>query len=305
MAPARAAASAEAQSVVDSDLGEFVNLAEELAQAAGSITRQYFRQPLTIDNKADKSPVTEADRKAERAMRDLISAKFPDHGIFGEEEGMQQPKSSDTQYLWVLDPIDGTKSFITGKPVFGTLIALLRNGEPIIGVIDQPITKERWVGVKGHGTTLNEQKVHTRECPDISLAYLYATTPHMFSAEDHTEQAFNNVRDAVRTPLYGCDCYAYGLLAAGCVDLVVEADLKPYDYMALVPIVQEAGGVMTDWLGNSLMWRCAPDGYLMGSLPGEVVAAGSKGIHEHALKLLDWERLQEQEIPAYGSGASS
>ncbi|KAL3157581.1 hypothetical protein ABBQ32_012032 [Trebouxia sp. C0010 RCD-2024] len=190
----------------DIDLSQFVDLANELAEVAGSITKKFFRQPLTIDNKADKSPVTEADRQAEHAMRQKIAETFPDHGIFGEEEGMQQPRDTDAQYLWVLDPIDGTKSFIT------------------------------------------EQGVRTRHCKDISLAYLYATTPHMFSPEDNSEQAFNSVRDAVRTPLYGCDCYAYGLLASGYVDLVVEADLKPYDFMALVPIVEEAGGIMTDWL---------------------------------------------------------
>lgn len=289
----------------DSDLSQFVDLANELAEVAGSITKKFFRQPLTIDSKADKSPVTEADRQAEHAMRQKIADRFPDHGIFGEEEGMQQPRDTDAQYLWVLDPIDGTKSFITGKPVFGTLIALLRNGVPVLGVMDQPITQERWIGVKGQGTTHNKQAVHTRQCKDISLAYLYATTPHMFSPEDNSEKAFNSVRDAVRTPLYGCDCYAYGLLACGHVDLVVEADLKPYDFMALVPIVEEAGGIMTDWLGNPLKWRCAPDGYLMDSLPGEVLAAGDKGIHDAAVKLLNWDKLQEHETPAYGAGATS
>ncbi|KAF5832076.1 hypothetical protein DUNSADRAFT_12189 [Dunaliella salina] len=137
-----------------------------------------------------------------------------------------------------------------GKPLFGTLISLLYNGTPVLGIIDQPILKERWLGVAGMPSTLNGQPISTRPCQDISKAYLYATTPHMF--EGASEAAFNRVRDAVRIPMYGCDCYAYGLLAAGHTDIVCEADLKPYDYMALVPIIKGAGGCITDWAGGAL-----------------------------------------------------
>eukprot|EP00878_Enallax_costatus_P024755 GHUV01026440.1.p1 GENE.GHUV01026440.1~~GHUV01026440.1.p1 ORF type:complete len:201 (+),score=20.65 GHUV01026440.1:69-605(+) len=171
-------------------------------------------------------------------MRQLIQQSFPDHGVFGEEHGLMTGSSngSGDSWLWVLDPIDGTKSFITGKPLFGTLISLLHNGTPVLGVIDQPITKERWVGMAGQPTMLNGRPISVRQCGDIGNAYMYSTTPHMFAGK--TEKAFHAVRDRVRIPMYGCDCYAYGLLAAGHCDLVVEADLKPYDYMALVPIVE-------------------------------------------------------------------
>ncbi|KAK9811291.1 hypothetical protein WJX72_001256 [[Myrmecia] bisecta] len=264
---------------------EFVEAAHAMADAAAKVTTQYFRSKLLVESKADTSPVTEADRKAEAAMRQLVKQRFPTHGIYGEEAGLDLGEHA--EYLWVVDPIDGTKSFITGKPVFGTLIALLHHGYPILGIIDQPITKERWVGAKGKGTTLNGNPVQSRPCDDISTAYLYATTPHMFDGA--TEVAFNRVRDAVRIPLYGCDCYAYGLLAAGFVDLVVEADLKPYDYMALVPVVEGAGGVMTDWQGNHLHWPItAGESYALGSLPGEVIAAGDRKAHQQALELLDW-----------------
>eukprot|EP00879_Flechtneria_rotunda_P019441 GHRR01020420.1.p1 GENE.GHRR01020420.1~~GHRR01020420.1.p1 ORF type:complete len:277 (+),score=54.33 GHRR01020420.1:285-1115(+) len=222
----------------------FVQLATDLADAAGQITTQYFRTKINIDSKSDASPVTIADREAEQAMRDIIKQRYPEHSVFGEEHGLELGSSNGSSngsnisdsWLWVLDPIDGTKSFITGKPLFGTLIALLQNGRPVLGVIDQPITKERWIGQAGQPTTLNGSPISTRQCGDVSNAYLYSTTPHMFAGE--TQQAFQRVRDRVRIPLYGCDCYAYGLLAAGHCDLVVEADLKPYDYMALVPIIQ-------------------------------------------------------------------
>ena len=228
--------------------------------------------------------MTIADRQAERAMRETLESKVPSHCIFGEEEGFQfGTDGAGNEYLWVLDPIDGTKSFITGKPVFGTLISLLYKGVPILGVLDQPIQKERWVGVRGRQTTLNGDIISTRKCGEVSSAYLYATTPHMF--EGKTEIAFNALRDEVRIPLYGCDCYAYGLLAAGHCDIVAEADLKPYDYMALVPIVQGAGGVITDWQGNELTWNS--DDASKGSAPiGEVLAAGDALCHEKALSIL-------------------
>jgi len=193
------------------------------------------------------------------------------------------------EWLWVLDPIDGTKSFVTGKPVFGTLAALLHRGVPVLGVIDQPITRERWVGVAGRPTTLNGRPVRARPCPDIGDAYAYATTPHMF-APGPTEEAWARVRDAVRIPLYGCDCYAYGLLAAGHVDLVVEADLKPYDYLALVPVVEGAGGTITDWRGEKLRWRPGAEGTgAAGGGGGEVLAAGDARTHAEALRLLGWK----------------
>lgn len=144
-----------------------------------------------------------------------------------------------SEFLWVFDPIDGTKAFICGKPSWGTLIALLHNGTPVLGIIDQPITKERWIGVQGRQTLLNGEPVKARACSDLSQAYMYSTTPLMFAGA--AESAYNRLRDQVWSPQYGADCYAYGLLATGFVDLVVEADLKPWDYLAMVPIIEGAG----------------------------------------------------------------
>lgn len=262
-------------------LDHLTGIAHSVADCAAGITTRYFRTRFEVDIKSDSSPVTIADKEAERAMREALAAAVPDHGVFGEEEGFAGPTTSD--YLWVLDPIDGTKSFITGKPVFGTLISLLYKGTPVIGILDQPVQKERWVGVAGRHTTLNGSDIHSRACGDVSAAYLYATTPHMF--EGKTEVAFNALRDEVRIPLYGCDCYAYGLLAAGHCDLVAEADLKPYDYMALVPIVKGAGGKITDWKGGELQWSV--EAAATGIAPiGEVLAAGDARCHAKALAIL-------------------
>jgi len=249
----------------------FIALAERLADASGAIVRRYFRTTLEVEDKPDKSPVTVADREAEAAIRELIEEAFPDHGIVGEEYGAVR---ADAKYVWVLDPIDGTKSFITGKPLFGTLIGLLHEGAAVLGVIDQPVLGERWLGARGRPTTLNGRPVHVRPCGELGRAALYATSPHMFEGAD--KQAFARVRDAVKLPLYGADCYAYGLLACGFADLVVEASLAAYDYCGVVAVIEGAGGVITDWTG-------APLG--LGS-DGRVVAAGDRRSHERALELL-------------------
>ena len=247
-----------------------ITLAERLADAAGAVVRRYYRTPVAVDDKADASPVTIADREAEAAMRALIAQACPEHGIVGEEHGALRP---DAEWVWVLDPIDGTKAFITGKPSFGTLIALLHRGVPVLGIIDQPITGERWLGVAGRPTTLNGRPVRVRACPDLRLAALYATDPGMFGADD---AAWRRLSAAVKLTRYGADCYAYALLATGFVDLVVEASLKPYDYSALVPVIEGAGGIMTDWRGQ----RLGLDS------DGRVVAAGDSGVHASALALL-------------------
>ena len=252
-------------------LEPFIDLAERLADASGAIVRRYFRTTLEVEDKPDKSPVTVADREAETAIRKLIEEAFPDHGIVGEEYGAVR---ADAKYVWVLDPIDGTKSFITGKPLFGTLIGLLHEGAAVLGLIDQPVLGERWLGARGRPTTLNGRPVHVRPCGELGRAALYATSPHMFEGAD--KQAFARVRDAVKLPLYGADCYAYGLLACGFADLVVEASLAAYDYCGVVAVIEGAGGVITDWTG-------APLG--LGS-DGRVVAAGDRRSHERALELL-------------------
>jgi inositol-phosphate phosphatase / L-galactose 1-phosphate phosphatase / histidinol-phosphatase len=238
---------------VDAALIAFAN---ELADAAGGIVRRYFRRGIAVDDKADMSPVTIADREAESALRGLIEKRFPDHGILGEEHGSDR---ADAERVWVLDPIDGTKSFISGVPLFGTLIALVERGVPVLGVIDQPISRERWIGARGHKSTLNDLAISTRACPALQSATLFATSPDMFKGAD--ADAFQRLKSAVKLPRFGGDCYAYGLLAAGFIDLVVEAGLKPYDYAALVPVIVGAGGSMTDWQGRPL--SLASDGHVL------------------------------------------
>jgi inositol-phosphate phosphatase/L-galactose 1-phosphate phosphatase/histidinol-phosphatase len=250
---------------------EFIGLAHRLADASGVVIRQYFRTPVAVDDKADASPVTIADREAERVMRELIQQVYPQHGIYGEEMGI---KDKDAEFVWVLDPIDGTKSFITGKPLFGTLIALLHNGQPILGMIDQPITRERWIGGLNLATTLNGQTVKVRNCPELNQAILYATTPLMFEGQDKI--GFERLCQQIKLSLYGADCYAYALLAMGLVDLVVEADLSPYDYCSHIPIIEQAGGVITDWQGKTLGLES----------DGRVVAAGDKALHQKVLSIL-------------------
>jgi inositol-phosphate phosphatase/L-galactose 1-phosphate phosphatase/histidinol-phosphatase len=247
-------------------------LASDLADAAGAAIRPYFRQPLQVDDKPDLSPVTVADRAAEAAMRQLIGARFPDHGIIGEEYGQER---NDAEFVWVLDPIDGTKSFISGVPLFGTLIALTRHGRPILGVIDQPISRERWVGAEDRPTKLNGQPVHTRPCTDLSTATVFSTTPDMFEGAD--AKAYRRVAAGAKLVRYGADCYAYGLVALGLVDVVIEASLKAYDFSAMVPVIAGAGGTATDWQG-------APLG--LGS-DGRVVAAGDRRVHRQILALLE------------------
>ena len=249
----------------------YLDLAEKLVDASGEIIRPAFRGPIAVDRKADQSPVTVADREAERVMRELIAAACPDHGIIGEEFGAMRPEAD---YVWVLDPIDGTKSFITGKPLFGTLVALAYRGRPVLGVIDQPVLHERWIGAKGHATTFNGTEARVRPCDGIGDAMLYATDPAMFKGDD--AEAFERLSRQVCYPLYGSDCYAYGLLASGYTDLVVEASLGAYDYCALVPVVEGAGGVMTDWSGEALTI----------SSDGRVIAAGDARIHQAAQALL-------------------
>ncbi|XP_078429194.1 inositol monophosphatase family protein [Wolffia australiana] len=264
------------------EMDEFVGVANKLADAAGEVIRKYFRQSFEISDKDDQSPVTIADREAEESMASIILDHFPSHAIFGEENGWRCRENS-ADYVWVLDPIDGTKSFITGKPLFGTLIALLHRGEPILGIIDQPILRERWSGARGRRTTLNESVVSVRPCGMVSQAYLYTTSPHLFSSE--AKEAFIRVRDKVKVPLYGCDCYAYALLATGFVDLVVESGLKPYDILPLIPVIEGAGGVITDWTGFNVHWEASPE-----SKPKSfnVVAAGDPRLHRQVLDLLQW-----------------
>ena len=249
----------------------FVELANALADAARPIAARYFRTPVAIDDKTDNSPVTIADREAETAMRDLLTHHVPEHGVFGEEHGAVR---TDAEYVWVLDPIDGTKAFITGLPIFGTLVALLHRGKPVLGIIDQPILKERWLGVDGQRSTFDGQPISVRACPSLDRAYMYSTAPIMFPGA--YEKPHEKLKKKVKLFRWGGDCYAYGLLASGHVDLVVEASLKLYDFAALVPVIKGAGGLITDWRGGELDMNS----------DGSVLAAGDATVHRAAIEVL-------------------
>ncbi|MGE4303721.1 MAG: inositol monophosphatase family protein [Novosphingobium sp.] len=226
-----------------------IALAIRLAEAAGNAIRPHFRSGLGAERKADASPVTEADRAAEEAMRRILKAEVGQDSIIGEEFGTEQGSSNRT---WVLDPIDGTVSFIAGRPIFGTLIALLVDGWPVLGVIDQPILGERWVGASGHPTLFNGKPVRTKVCRELSEAMLATTGPQYF--DDHEGDHFMALAAKTdhRRMMMGGDCYNYGLLASGQIDLVCEAGLKLHDWAALVPVVEGAGGTMCDWSGEPL-----------------------------------------------------
>ncbi|QUL37462.1 inositol monophosphatase family protein [Erythrobacter sp. JK5] len=226
-------------------------LANRLADAAGEAIRPLFRGDWQAETKADHSAVTDADRAAEAAMRAIIEQVCPDDGIIGEEYGTRNEGAG---RQWVLDPIDGTQSFVAGRAMFGTLIALMQDGWPVLGVIDQPIQRERWVGRIGDGTLFNGKPVKTRSCPAIEGMSVATTSPHCFDAQQ-SDAYLNIIANAYPKrpwPVYGGDCYNYALLASGHLDLVIETGLKVYDYAALVPVVEGAGGMMADWQGNPL-----------------------------------------------------
>lgn len=229
---------------------DFLAVAEEAADLAGRVIRPLFRSALLVEAKGDASPVTEADRAAERAIRDLLAARLPTHGVIGEEYGNER---AEAEWVWVLDPIDGTRAFVTGRPLFGTLIGLLHRGTPVLGIIDQPVTGERWIGVAGQRTTLRSPIGGTpgcRPCATLAEAELSCTSPDMFDAA--TAPRFAAVKAAARRTTWGGDCIAYGLLAIGLVDVVVDATMKPWDWAALVPVIEGAGGSCTDWAGRKL-----------------------------------------------------
>lgn len=243
---------------------EYRAFAERLADAAAAAIAPYFRIPLAVSDKGGRlfDPVTEADRAAERAMRHLIRQHYPQHGILGEEE---EALASRNGLTWVLDPIDGTRAFITGLPLWGTLIALNDGQRPLLGVMNQPFTGERYLGTP-QGAWCNDRPLKTRACPELSQARLMCTTPDMFDTPARHE-AFESVAQEAQLLRFGGDCYAYCMLASGFVDAIVEASLQPYDVQALMPIVEGAGGVMTTWDGGD-----AQHG-------GAIIACGDPALH--------------------------
>ena len=250
---------------------EFLAFAAELAEASGAVIRRYFRQSIEIITKPDQSPVTIADRETESAIRALVAKRYPAHGVIGEEHGADRPEA---EWVWVLDPIDGTKGFISGRPLFGTLIALCRGGRPVLGVIDHPAIGERWIGAKGHPARFNGKEVRVRACAELAKASLFASSPHMFEGPAAT--AYERLRPRCRQVLYGSDCYHYGIVASGFGDVVAEANMDIYDYLAGVAVVEAAGGIVTDWQGRPLTI----------SSDDQVLAAGDRRMHEAAMTLL-------------------
>jgi myo-inositol-1(or 4)-monophosphatase len=254
---------------------DFAAFVDQLATVSGETIRPFFRTHLGVDDKGPAGrfdPVTAADRAAEGAMRALITKHFPAHGVIGEEFGNER---TDAEYVWVLDPIDGTKSFITGMPAWGTLIALMRMGEPVYGMMHQPFTRERFTGdgtAAHYRGPVGDRDLHVRGCAALADAILLTTSPLLMNPQDRA--AFGRVEEKARLSRYGGDCYAYCMLASGHADLVIETELKPYDIIPLIPIITGAGGIVTTWEGGP-----AANG-------GRVIAAGDARLHKAAMELL-------------------
>ena len=251
---------------------EDIILANRLAEAAGEAILPFFRARFERETKADKSPVTEADRASEAAMRKILNVERPADGIIGEEYGNER---EDAARVWVLDPIDGTRAFVAGRPLFGTLIALVEELQPVLGVIDQPIIGDRWVGARGQLTQFNGVPARTRRCQLLANAHLGTTSPAAFP-DDHLER-FQRVGVKAGDILWGGDCHNYGLVASGHLDAVIESGLKLYDFAALIPVIEGAGGKITDWQGRPLD----------SNSPGEVIAAGDPALIEQIAALLN------------------
>jgi histidinol phosphatase-like enzyme (inositol monophosphatase family) len=254
---------------------EFRRFLLELADIAGRVVLPYFRRALDVTDKGERrfDPVTEADRNAEVALREAILARYPDHGVLGEEYGEHQGSS---EFRWVIDPIDGTRAFVCGVPTWGTLIALCENDRPVLGLMSQPFVGEQFIGggnESWHVRDRERTRLRTRDTSELATSYLFATAPEMF-APDTEWPVFQRLAGQVRLTRFGIDCYAYSLLAAGHVDLVVEAGLGYYDIAPLMPIIEAAGGVVTDWSGATV---CGG---------GRVIAAANPRLHGQALAVL-------------------
>jgi myo-inositol-1(or 4)-monophosphatase len=254
---------------------DFSTFVDQLATASGETILPFFRTALAVENKKARGfdPVTAADRAAEQTMRTLIREQFPNHGILGEEYGSER---TDAEYVWVLDPIDGTKSFISGMLAWGTLIGLMRFGEPVFGMMHQPFTRERFSGDSGgarYRGPAGNRDLHARPCRGIEDTLLSTTSPLLMTPGDRA--AFEKVENKVKLSRYGGDCYAYCMLAAGLIDLIIETEINPHDIVAIIPIIAGAGGIVTTW----------DNGPAQGG--GRIVVAGDKRVHQAALDMLN------------------
>ena len=256
------------------DLEPLIAAAIAAADVAGAVIRPFFRSGVVTGEKSDQSPVTIADRTAEQAMRAVLSERFPDHGVLGEEFGLDRP---DAAMRWVLDPIDGTRAFITGRPTFGTLIALFDGDQPIVGIIDQPVSRERWIGASGRRTIFEGPyggHAECRRCDVLADAELSCTSHEQLGSD---MPRWERLRGRVKRNTWGGDCYAHGLVALGQIDIIAEPDMKVWDWAALVPVIEGAGGSVTDWQGQKLR----PGG------DGRVLSVGDKTLLPAILRELN------------------
>jgi inositol-phosphate phosphatase/L-galactose 1-phosphate phosphatase/histidinol-phosphatase len=256
---------------------EIKNFANYLADISSEIAKKYFRLPNDEIAKEDDSPVTKADKEIEEILRKEIIKKFPNHGIIGEEFGNH---NEEADYKWILDPIDGTSSFIVGRPIFGTLIAFAHKNKSILGIMNQPITSERWLGIANEGSYFQNKKISTRNGTEISDAIFCSSSPFYFKNGDELklEKICKQTKyQKIGGAIYGGDCYSYASLASGFVDIVIDPGLKVYDYAALAPIIEMAGGVITDWQGNDLELKSNV----------KVVACANKELHKKVLDILN------------------
>lgn len=260
------------------DFQAIVRVAHELADISGPVILKHFRRPMPVENKAQGGafdPVTKADRGAEKAIVQGLATRLPDHGVYGEEFGT---KAGTSPYQWVIDPIDGTRSFIIGSPLWGTLIGVLRDGKPVFGLMDQPFTGERfWSSDRAAYHSIGggrPSRLKTRACGSLEDAVLASTHPDLFSTPEQAA-ALTRVKSVARLTRYGGDCYNYCLLASGFVDVIIETDLKPYDIVALIPIIERAGGRVTTWTGGDA------------SGGGDIIASGDARLHEAVLALIN------------------
>ena len=251
---------------------EFVKFANFLADESSIIITKHFRTKINIENKEDSSPVTIADQNTELKIRELISSKYPSHGILGEEYEHINTKA---EFVWVIDPIDGTRSFIAGHKDFGTLISLLHNNEPVLGIINCPAHNERWLGIKDHQTICNDIKVNTSSKEKIEDSYLF--TSGQFFYEPFLKKGFEKIKEQSKYFRYGGDCYMYGMLASGLIDIVIEDTLKAHDYMALVNIIEGAGGKITDKFGKNVSIES----------DGSLVASCNPKIHQQLISIIN------------------
>ena len=272
----RDSGSSGSEAMTESVGRDFVEFAHLLADAAGGIVGPAVRSRRVVHRKADASPVTEVDRAVETRLREMIAARFPDHGVVGEEFGGER---LDAEHVWVLDPVDGTKAYMAGLPAYGTLIGLARGGRPVLGIVDQPVMRERWTGIDGDGTRRNGERVHTNACGRLSDALVCTTSHEYYEGED--AHAFRRIVSGSGWMVYGGNCLAFAQVAGGFVDVALEARAGVYDYCALVPVVENAGGVMTGWRGEPLTLEPAPG--------GRILASGNRVVHEAAMTCLAGE----------------